>query len=82
MREALRSPSEIVSLRGAVGRVSADSLWAYPPGVPVILPGERIEENCVRYAESVRLAGGETVAAYGGREGYIRVALSADAPFS
>ena len=40
VREAFLSPAAVVPWREAVGRVSADSLAAYPPGVPNVLPGE------------------------------------------
>ena len=42
---ALHAPSEDVSAREAVGRVSACYAWAYPPGVPMLVPGERVPEG-------------------------------------
>ncbi len=42
---ALRAPSENVSAREAVGRVSACYAWAYPPGIPMLVPGERVPEG-------------------------------------
>ncbi|MDP4689179.1 MAG: hypothetical protein NWR17_08640 [Candidatus Nanopelagicales bacterium] len=44
LREAYFSPTEIVPVGEATGRISADSLAAYPPGVPNILPGEIITD--------------------------------------
>jgi arginine decarboxylase len=38
-REAFFAASEAVASDNAVGRVSADSLAAYPPGIPSLLPG-------------------------------------------
>ncbi len=40
IREAYYSETEVVPASAAVGRVSADSIAAYPPGVPNVLPGE------------------------------------------
>jgi lysine decarboxylase len=33
------------------GRVSADSLAAYPPGVPNVLPGERITRETLDFLQ-------------------------------
>jgi lysine decarboxylase len=42
MRDAYFGPAELVPAERAVDRVSADSLAAYPPGIPNLLPGELI----------------------------------------
>ena len=42
LREAYFAPAELVPADEAVGRVSADALAAYPPGIPNVLPGELI----------------------------------------
>ena len=42
LRDAYFAPAELVPTDHAVGRVSADALAAYPPGIPNILPGELI----------------------------------------
>jgi lysine decarboxylase len=43
-REAFFSGYEIVAAEDAVGRVSAEMVCPYPPGVPVLSPGERITQ--------------------------------------
>ena len=48
-REAFFSPVEVVPARQAVGRVSADTLAAYPPGIPNVLPGEVITRELVDF---------------------------------
>lgn len=40
-----------------VGRVSAEMVSPYPPGVPVVLPGERFNEAVVRYLRAGLAAG-------------------------
>src|SRR3954452_8861096 len=55
--EAFFAPSEFVPLKKAVGRVSSAMISPYPPGVPRILPGERITESHVAYFEIGRAAG-------------------------
>jgi arginine decarboxylase len=47
--EAFFSPVELVHWSQAAGRISADSLAAYPPGVPNVLPGERLTEEAISY---------------------------------
>ena len=48
MREAYFASSEMVSAADAVGRVSADLIAPYPPGVAVIAPGEILTEVIVQ----------------------------------
>jgi lysine decarboxylase len=48
-REALFAPRETVDLTDSEGRVSACQVAPYPPGVPVIAPGERIEKKHLAY---------------------------------
>ncbi|MFD5600107.1 aminotransferase class I/II-fold pyridoxal phosphate-dependent enzyme [Leucobacter sp. NPDC058333] len=47
--DAFYSAVEIVSATEAVGRVSADALAAYPPGVPNVLPGEVLSAEVVSF---------------------------------
>lgn len=47
--EAFFSPLEVVPWHEAPGRVSADSLAAYPPGVPNVLPGERLNAEVISF---------------------------------
>lgn len=49
VREAFLAPAEVVPWDQAAGRVSADSLAAYPPGVPNVLPGEVVTEDVVDF---------------------------------
>ncbi len=39
---ALDHPDTVLSLSDAQGRISAEYVWAYPPGIPLIVPGEEI----------------------------------------
>lgn len=57
--EAYFSPSRTIATSDAAGRVAAEALAVYPPGIPNIIPGERITpENLehVRWAHSRGLA--------------------------
>ena len=46
-REAFFSSYEVVDSALAVGRVSAEMICPYPPGVPVLSPGERITKDAL-----------------------------------
>jgi lysine decarboxylase len=58
VRDALLSPIELVPAEDAVGRISADVLAAYPPGIPNALPGEEISAELLAYFDAVLAAGG------------------------
>lgn len=45
--DAITSKSVQLALSESVGRVSAEYVWAYPPGAPVIVPGEKINESVI-----------------------------------
>ncbi len=48
-RDAFLGDAEVVPVDGAVGRVSCESIAGYPPGIPALLPGERITADTVGY---------------------------------
>ena len=48
MNLARRADGCGISLTEAVGRVCGEMVWAYPPGVPLIVPGEEVMEACIR----------------------------------
>ncbi|WP_336992911.1 aminotransferase class I/II-fold pyridoxal phosphate-dependent enzyme [Leucobacter sp. VD1] len=52
-RDGFFSQTELVSAADAVGRVSADTLAAYPPGIPNLIPGEEITAETVAFLQAV-----------------------------
>ena len=52
---------EFVSLDEAVGLVCAGSVIPYPPGIPLICPGEEITPEAVDYIKALRGAGGKVI---------------------
>ena len=48
-REAFLGDAERLEVDAAVGRVSAEAIAGYPPGIPALLPGERITAEVVEY---------------------------------
>ena len=57
-REAFFAPNETVGADAAVGRVSAELIAPYPPGVPVLAPGELITSEALNALREVRADGG------------------------
>jgi arginine/lysine/ornithine decarboxylase len=56
-REAMTGKIETVALANAAGRVSAEIITPYPPGIPVIAPGEVITADLVDYLRFGQAAG-------------------------
>jgi arginine decarboxylase len=56
-REAFFAAAEHVPARAAVGRIAAEMISPYPPGVPVVAPGEVITAPVVDYLTSGVAAG-------------------------
>jgi arginine decarboxylase len=64
-RQAFFAEREVVAIDRAIGRVSAELIAPYPPGIPVLAPGERITAD--------------TIAALGrARDAGVRIAYAAD----
>jgi lysine decarboxylase len=57
-REAFFAPNETVPADAAVGRVSAELIAPYPPGVPVLAPGELITSTALNALREVHADGG------------------------
>ena len=56
-REAFFAPAESVPLHEAVGRIAAEMLSPYPPGIPACSPGERLTEPVVEFIRVLAEAG-------------------------
>jgi lysine decarboxylase len=57
-RDAFLGAQEIVPYEHAEGRIAAESLAAYPPGVPNVLPGERLTAPTLAYIADSLAHGG------------------------
>lgn len=51
LADALSAETEVVSLEEACGRISAEFVMPYPPGIPLLAPGERITAERIAAAE-------------------------------
>jgi arginine/lysine/ornithine decarboxylase len=56
-REAFLGAAETVRVDDALGRVSCEAIAGYPPGIPALLPGERITAEVVAYLRDLAAAG-------------------------
>jgi arginine decarboxylase len=46
-RTAYNAPSRVVTYKDSIGRVSAGSVMIYPPGIPILIPGEVVSAQIV-----------------------------------
>jgi lysine decarboxylase len=56
-REAFFADTETVAWSDAAGRVSAELIAPYPPGIPVLSPGERITQTALAALREAKLDG-------------------------
>jgi arginine decarboxylase len=57
IRDAFLGRGEAVAVDEAIGRISCESIAGYPPGVPTLLPGERVTTEVVAYLRTLTRAG-------------------------
>nr|WP_286672221.1 aminotransferase class I/II-fold pyridoxal phosphate-dependent enzyme [Cohnella hashimotonis] len=48
-RDAFYGETEIVPFRASAGRIIAEFIYVYPPGIPILLPGEVISQDNIDY---------------------------------
>ena len=56
-RDAFNGTTASIPLKDSVGEISAEFLLTYPPGIPVLCPGEIITEEIVEYIGCLKEAG-------------------------
>ena len=56
-REAALEPKLAVPLAESIGHVCAESIMFYPPGIPLLMPGEEVTTEIIDVCQSL-LAGG------------------------
>lgn len=77
-RDAFFACSEVVSVSNAPGRLSADTLCPYPPGIPLIVPGERFTHKVIDYLVHVAANGGNVSGALDDQLSSVRVICKED----
>jgi arginine decarboxylase len=56
-RDAFFGNTEMVAVQEACGRIAAEQITPYPPGIPAVVPGERLNEAVLDYLRSGVQAG-------------------------
>ena len=57
-REAFQAPAAHISLEEAGDKIAASVVAAYPPGIPLWVPGERINPDLVEWGRALQKSGG------------------------
>lgn len=57
-RQAFFAASATVPIADSIDRISAELVCPYPPGIPVLFPGERITLETIRYLQQIVTVGG------------------------
>ncbi len=77
-RNAFFLPSALVKLEQSEGLISADSIMVYPPGVPLVVPGERVTARTIQDYRFLEQEGNVLIGAHQRDDGiYINVLASA-----
>ena len=74
-REAFLAQQDVVPADEAAGRVAAEALATYPPGIPNVLPGERLTAETLDYIRTALDHGGSLRGAADRKLGTIRVVV-------
>jgi arginine/lysine/ornithine decarboxylase len=56
-RDAFFGPVETVPAERAAGRIAAEQITPYPPGIPAVVPGERLSDAVIDYLRTGVAAG-------------------------
>ena len=73
-RETFYAPTTPVDLNAAVGRICAEEITFYPPGIPLIMPGEKISAQVVEMIQREKFSGGRIIGATDSSLATIKVA--------
>ena len=60
-RDAYFARSECIAAESAAGRTAAETIMFYPPGIPVLAPGDVIDRETLRYLRAMRAVGAHVV---------------------
>lgn len=71
--EALNDEREEVLLKHALGRVSAQYLYLYPPGIPLVIPGEVIHSDLLEIVNCYQINGLSVLGPASKESNYIKV---------
>lgn len=55
--EALCHSGEVLPIDKAINRISCEYIWAYPPGIPLIIPGEAVTQQIANAIKTLQSKG-------------------------
>ena len=64
-RDAFYYPKERVKMEDSVGRISGEYVTCYPPGIPILAPGELITSEVIEHVEYSKQKGCKIIGAQG-----------------
>jgi len=53
-REAFYSNKKFIPIENSVGKIIGESVMIYPPGIPILVPGEEITQDIVKYVQFLK----------------------------
>lgn len=53
-REAYYDEKEIIEIENSIGRICGENIMSYPPGIPIISPGEIITKEIIEYIKVLK----------------------------
>ncbi len=56
-RQTFFAAKQPLPLQDAIGKICAETITPYPPGIPLLLPGEPISERAIAHLQSLKAAG-------------------------
>ncbi|MGI6114378.1 MAG: aminotransferase class I/II-fold pyridoxal phosphate-dependent enzyme [Mahellales bacterium] len=72
-REAFLDSTVAVPIEQGTGCISAALVSVYPPGIPLLCPGEMVTRDAVEYIEYIKGIGGSIIGLWGPSEGELLV---------
>jgi arginine decarboxylase len=57
-RDAFFAAKEILKIEDSIGKISGELICPYPPGIPILMPGEIITHEAVQYLLKIQQLGG------------------------
>ncbi len=75
-RQANVAPSRPLPLEQAAGHIAAEQIMPYPPGIPLVLPGERLTRDLLAYLRYVKAQGIKIVGPHDPTLATVRVIVS------
>lgn len=61
INDAFKYNKKIVFTDEAIGKISAEYIWAYPPGIPYVVPGEVISSEIIAQIQNAKNNGAEII---------------------